>query len=155
MSTRRREHRWYDSGWWALAGLVSGAGLIAGTVTVGPLVLVVTFVAMGLAIGPTVWSILDQMDRPEVGTSLRIATASAWCVTVAVGLFAGLHVWATPVLALTVVTSPTVLRPLLARATRAARDERERAEVARLRQDFDEIIAYGFTAHTGDDERGS
>lgn len=153
MSGARARRPWSDTGWPVLAGVACGTGLVAGSVVLGPLAILLVFAVMGLGIGPTMWSILEQLGRPDASRAVWVAVEWALGITVAVGLVGGLRWWGVGIALVPAITSPALLRRMFAGLTRTERVERRATEAARTRRAFDEIIAFGYSSAGGDESR--
>lgn len=139
MRTTDRRSIWYDVGWPLLAGLVGALGLILAYLGIGLVGTVVAFALMELTVAPTAWSLMTEAGRPGRPAILEVAPACALVTVVAIGLVDGLELWALPLMALVVLTSP-----LLLEQRRRAWVRRYGSDRAEMRREFDEIVAHGF-----------
>jgi hypothetical protein len=130
---------WYDVAWPALAGTVAAAGVILAYLDIGLVGTVVAFGLMELTVAPTAWSLMTEAGRSGRPAIFELAPACALATVVALGLFGGIGVWAIPVLALVLVTSP-----LGQEQRRRAWVRRYGSDRAEMRREFDDIVAHGF-----------
>lgn len=142
MRTPTRRRIWYDVGWPLLAGVVGAAGVVLayfGIGLVGTVGTVVAFALMELTVAPTAWSLMTEAGRSGRPAIFELAPACALVTVVTLGLVGGMGVWAVPVLALVLVTSP-----LAQGQRRRAWLRRYGSDRAEVRQEFDEIVALSF-----------
>lgn len=151
--TSARRHATYADAWCVLAGVVSGVGLLAGSLTLGVLAMAVVLATLSLAVGSTLWSVLEQCGRPSVRPAARIGAVSGFGCTVATGLVSGLGVWGGVAFGLVVLVAPPVVGLAGRQVGRLAHEERRAQAEVELRRTFDEIIAHGYSAPSGGDER--
>ena len=146
--TRVRIHLWYDVAWPVLAGLVTGAGLIAAYRWTGPTKFVVALAVLELTLAPVTWSLLTELGIVGRRVALRVAPLSPVALLAVIGSAAAIGAWTYLVLGLVVAGSP-LLRGWGPGGLRRIVKEWSAADV-RTRQEFDEIVAHGFG--TPDDE---
>jgi hypothetical protein len=130
---------WYDVAWPVLAGAVAAAGVILAYLAIGLVGTVVAFGLMELTVAPTAWSLMTEAGRSGRPAIFELAPACALATVVALGLVGGIGVWAIPVLALVLVTSP-----LAQEQRRRAWVRRYGSDRAEMRREFDDIVAHGF-----------
>ena len=139
-------HPWYDVGWPVSAGVVAAIGVVAASRTLGPVPVVVTYLALDLILVSAAWPVAAELGRPAQGALLEGASGCTLAVVAALGLVAVVGAWALPVLIAAAATSPW-LQP-----ARVARRVRAESEVVRTRRAFDEIVTGMFDATPGDDQ---
>jgi hypothetical protein len=137
-----RTHLWYDGGWPAAAGLVTGLGLVAAYQWAGPLMFVAALGVLELTVAPVAWSLLADLGFDLRRIALRVAPATAAVVLGVMGLADAIGGWTFLVVGLGLVTSPLVagwrrggLRAILTQRMSPRTETRRR---------FDEIVAHGF-----------
>lgn len=139
MRTPIKRSAWYDVAWPVLAGTVAAAGVILAYLDIGLVGTVVAFGLMELTVAPTAWSLMTEAGRSGRPAVFELAPACALATVVALGLVGGIGVWAIPVLALVLVTSP-----LAQEQRRRAWVRRYGSDRAEMRREFDDIVAHGF-----------
>lgn len=139
MRTPIKRSAWYDVAWPVLAGTVAAAGVILAYLDIGLVGTVVAFGLMELTVAPTAWSLMTEAGRSGRPAVFELAPACALATVVALGLVGGIGVWAIPVLALVLATSP-----LAQEQRRRAWVRRYGSDRAEMRREFDDIVAHGF-----------
>jgi hypothetical protein len=145
-TSSRRGHPWYDGGWPLLAGVVSGGGIVAAEVTLGPLATVGLFAAVALVAAPSTWSILSESGHSEIRMTVRITVGIALAVLVAAGWISVADGWGFLPLVVVGATSPPLLRRTVSRSRSMTEATRSHPEVDEMRREFDAIIRYSFTS---------
>lgn len=103
---RERSHPWYDVAWPALAGITTGAGLIAAYRWTGPLLFVLALACLELTLAPVVWSVLTELGYAGRRVVVRIAPICALAALGVVGLADVVGGWTYLVIAVVLLTSP-------------------------------------------------
>jgi hypothetical protein len=142
-------HFWYDVAWPAATGLVTGLGLVAAYLWMGPLMFLVALLVLELTVAPVAWSLLTELGFGVHRIALRIAPMATVGLLALVGLGELIGGWCFLVVAVAVVSSP-LLRGWSELGIRAVLKDRllPRSETRRR---FDEIVAQGFG--TPDEDR--
>lgn len=125
--------------WPAVAGVATGAGLLATYRWTGPLVFGIALVALETTIAPLAWTVLTELGHDTRGVVLRRAPNVAVGALAMIGLAELLGSWCFVVGAFVLVTSP-----LVRGWSRAAMSDSLAGRVsprAETRRRFDEIVA--------------
>ena len=137
-----RSHLWYDGGWPAAAGLVTGLGLVAAYQWTGPLMFVAALGVLELTVAPIAWSLLADLGFDVRRVALRVAPATAAAALGVIGLADAIGGWTFLVVGLALVTSP-LLEGCRRGGLRVRLTERVSPRTETRRR-FNEIVAQGF-----------
>src|SRR5437763_12579634 len=70
---RARPHLWYDAAWPAMAGVATGAGLLATYRSTGPLVFGIALIVLEATVAPIAWTVMTELGHDTRGVVLRRA----------------------------------------------------------------------------------